>query len=258
MHPDLTKLFTGKGREISAHRFAIYIPSRLKNGASIVQARYDLLCDMAREFFYDELGGVTSYPAQGTWKEGKKIHHEQILVLESFCPEKVLLEKGKRIRDFVNALGIEFEQATMACVIDSEMVFLDPGDRYREKYAEICRQKTHKAGTPGEFLAKYVLTPLKKGGFESITARTKPIKKRSSTSVRRDRGGVSPSIGVSFELARRIFDLHPFPDSTVHGAAVFHRSEKSAVVRCNRRALQTFTLRHASRQPLSQVRKQVV
>lgn len=178
MHPELKVLFVGKGREINRHRFAIYVPSRLKCGTEIDKTRYDVLCEMTREFLHDELGGVTAYPAQGSWREGRKLHHEVVLVMESYCPENILIEKGKRVRDFVNALAIEFEQASMACVVDGEMVFFEPTEAYRAIYAKLCARPTKVSGDASEVIQQYVLAKLKAGNLTSVMANEAPPKKK--------------------------------------------------------------------------------
>lgn len=170
MHPELKELFTGKGREINPQRFAIYVPSRLKCSTKIGKTRYDVLCEMTREFLHDELGGVTTYPAQGSWRAGADLHQEEILVFESYCPVTVLLEKGKRVRDFVNALAIEFEQAAMACVVDGEMVFFEPNEAYRKCYGNYCTRPPKAGNDSAYIIQRYVLAKLKAGELTSVMA----------------------------------------------------------------------------------------
>jgi hypothetical protein len=178
MHPKLQELFVGKGRKINQHRFAIYVPSRLKDFTKIEQTRYKVLCEMTREFLHTELGGLTTYRAQGLWKHEGKLHHEVVLVMESYCPVKTLIEKGKRVRDFVNALAIEFEQEEMACVVDGEMVFFGPTEAYREIYAKLCARPTKVSGDASEVIQQYVLAKLKAGNLTSVLANVSAPKKK--------------------------------------------------------------------------------
>lgn len=138
MHSTLTDLFNCKGVTIYAHRFAVYLPSKLSDETPIDAKRYEVLCQMTSEFLCDELGGVTTFPAVGTWiDKSKRPHCEQVQVVESYCKQDVLSAKAKRIRDFVNALAIEFEQAVMTCVIDGEMAFFEPEKEYRKTHCWI-------------------------------------------------------------------------------------------------------------------------
>jgi hypothetical protein len=144
MNSEIAELFGCKGIEIKPHRFAVYLPSENEDGLPIEEKRYEVLCKMTGEFLCVELGGATIYQAEGMWvndpknpESVKKPHRENVQVAESYCKKSILKDKAKRVRDFVNALAIEFKQAEMVCVIDGEMAFFKPEKEYRKIHAWI-------------------------------------------------------------------------------------------------------------------------
>lgn len=170
MHPDLKELFSSKGVSINPHRFAVYLPSKLSDETPIDPARFKVLCDMATEFLCRELGGMTSYQAEGVWiDDEKRVHREEIRVAESYCEEGRLIENGGKIRTFVNALAIEFEQSSMACVVDGEMVFLVPTDEYRKTHYWIASLPADKLDT--STVQGFVLDYLESKGIPSVASR---------------------------------------------------------------------------------------
>ena len=147
-------------------RFAIYVPSRLKNLDLIPPIRHAALVDISREFLYDKLGGLTCYKAKGSWRDGGDLHEEDVLVMESYCEMKKLCDAAFSIRQFANALAIEFQQAQIACAVDGEMLWFNPTKDYRKKHEESVLVPSKRK--MDSVLWKNVLAPLKAVKIDSF------------------------------------------------------------------------------------------
>jgi hypothetical protein len=168
----LLEVFGGGGKghgaiSMAPSRFAVYVPSRLEDKTEIPKKRYDELVKISREFLFQKLGGLTSYNAKGYWR-GKdlSLHEEDTLVMESFCEITKLLDAAYALRQFANALAIEFQQESMACVVDGEMVFFNPAKEYRKQHKEFVLVPSKRKLDSVTW--KHVLAPLKEAGVESV------------------------------------------------------------------------------------------
>lgn len=172
----LLEVFTGGAKAnktlgaigLAPSRFAVYVPSRHKDHTLIEPlARYEALVQISREFLYQKLGGLTCYKAEGYWRDGDSgLHAEDVLVMESFCDMKKLVNAAYSLRQFANALAIEFEQESMACVVDGEMVFFNPSPAYRKIHEEsVLIPSKRKLGS---VVWKYVLAPMRAANVRSV------------------------------------------------------------------------------------------
>ena len=67
--------------------------------------------------------------------KGDIVHKERVTMCSSYCTVATLEEKGPEINRLANSMSIEFEQESLAVVIDGEMLFFQPTAEYRRRYA---------------------------------------------------------------------------------------------------------------------------
>ena len=147
-------------------RFAVYVPSMLKDLTPIPVHRRDALVEISREFLHDKLGGLTCYEAKGSWRHEGALHEESVFVMESYCEVKKLQDAAYALRQFANALAIEFQQEQLACAVDGEMLWFNPTAKYRNdhKLSVLMPSKRKLASVSW----KHVLAPLKALRIESV------------------------------------------------------------------------------------------
>jgi hypothetical protein len=167
----LLEVFTGGAKNHGAitrlpSRFAVYVPSCLKDQSPIDEDRYRVLVEISKGFLYDTLGGLTCYEAVGSWRDGSTLHHEKVLVMESYCQSKDLRNAAFSLRQFANALAIEFEQGAMACAVDGEMLWFNPAAEYRKNHKDSVLVPSKRK--MGSVLWKYVLAPMRAANVRSV------------------------------------------------------------------------------------------
>ena len=128
--------------------------------------RRDALVRISQGFLHDQLGGLTCYEAKGSWRDEGDLHEENVLVMESYCEVKKLQGAAYSLRQFANALAIEFEQAQIACAVDGEMLWFNPTAQYRKDHKDSVLMPSKRKLDSVSWM--HVLAPLKAAGIESV------------------------------------------------------------------------------------------
>jgi hypothetical protein len=103
-------------------RFVIYLPAGRGWGAAdaseIEAAVADLLCE--------RFGGVTAYPAKGTFTMASGvIHTEPVTVLEAYCEREAWQQSQAGIAVMAGMLARLLEQEALGCSVDGKMILMD-------------------------------------------------------------------------------------------------------------------------------------
>lgn len=99
--------------------FRIYFPIDCAGGAEFCATVEGILCE--------RLGGVTSYPARGTFKmRGGERISERLQVLESFCEADDWSKQQSFLLSLTAMIGAILNQETIACAVDGRMQMVPP------------------------------------------------------------------------------------------------------------------------------------
>jgi hypothetical protein len=110
--------FNGTMSEISGtplpRRFVLYFPMGCSGG--------DLLGSTVEGILCERLGGVTSYPAKGTFRmaDGQR-SSDHLQVLESFCESRDWEKQKPFLISLAGIIGAILKQESIACAIDGRM-----------------------------------------------------------------------------------------------------------------------------------------
>jgi len=107
--------------------FVLYFPIDCSGGNDLCATVEGIMCE--------RLGGVTSYPARGTFKmKGGQRVSDNLQVLECFCEADQWTEQEPFFLTLAGAVGAILGQALIACAIDGRMQMvapLEPGENGR-------------------------------------------------------------------------------------------------------------------------------
>lgn|GEM_PF-6049877 len=99
--------------------FVLYFPIGCSGGNELCAPVEGIMCE--------RLGGVTSYPARGTFKiEGGQRVSDSLQVLECFCEANQWAEQQPFFLTLAGAVGAILGQASIACAIDGRMQMVPP------------------------------------------------------------------------------------------------------------------------------------
>jgi hypothetical protein len=106
-------------------RFAIYLPSRSKDGAAI--GNLEALTEDILEILCELFGGATSYPARGVFRtrEGS-LQGEEIRMVECFCESKAWDHHAPFLKSLLGVLARILDQETIGCALDGQLLFVPP------------------------------------------------------------------------------------------------------------------------------------
>ncbi|MCW1912968.1 hypothetical protein OJ996_05265 [Luteolibacter sp. GHJ8] len=95
-------------------KFILYFPIGCAGGKELCSTVEGIMCD--------RLGGVTSYPARGTFKmEGGRRVSDDLQVLECFCENSEWPEQQPFLITLAELIGWILDQESVACALDGRM-----------------------------------------------------------------------------------------------------------------------------------------
>jgi len=103
-------------------RFVIYLPSEPETSEADPQkleaAVVRILCE--------RFGGVTAYPARGTFKLASgAVKTEAVTVLEAYCNRETWSQDSEGAGKLVRLIGRLLNQEAIGCSIDGKMILID-------------------------------------------------------------------------------------------------------------------------------------
>jgi hypothetical protein len=138
--PDADRTWDYWHRTDKCHTITLYIPSKLNTGEPIAGIDREGLVEAAMNFLLLEMGGATQTEGTGYYAEkgpkGKiaKVHEEHVTLCTSLCSTETFVKQRDNLRRLANSFAIEFQQESIAVVIDDEMHFFSPTDAYIKRY----------------------------------------------------------------------------------------------------------------------------
>lgn len=105
-------------------RFALYLPSREKNGHVIKD--FERIAGETADDLCRRFGGVTRYPATGYFRDSEgRSQGERIEVLEAFCTPEDWARESSSIRSLVRGIAHALHQESVACSLDGQMAIVE-------------------------------------------------------------------------------------------------------------------------------------
>jgi hypothetical protein len=104
------------------HRFAIYIPSKDRDGNLIENRKRGNAVEAAIRFFSSALGGATVIDGTGAYVMDNEVAIEQISIVYGFGEDwKFLVD----LLEYANVVAINLNQESVAIEADSKMILVD-------------------------------------------------------------------------------------------------------------------------------------
>lgn len=103
-------------------RFVIYLPTASERSP----VRADVLEDVVARILCEHFGGVTAYPAKGTFASASgTVQTEPIMVLETYCDRASWQSNQGRALSLVRLLARILRQEVVASSVDGKMLLID-------------------------------------------------------------------------------------------------------------------------------------